>query len=236
MKIEYLGHSCFLMTVGNYKILTDPFLDGNEHAAIKASEVDATHILVSHGHADHLGDAEAIAVRCGATVYATVETAALLPDTVKKEVGQPGGWVPTAFGRVKFTSAIHGSGAPGGVACGFIIDAGTIDPKGAVDLKESVKVYHAGDTALTMDMTLLGDERIDVALLPIGDKFTMGPRDALRASRLVRPSIVIPMHYNTWPIIAQDAEAFKASVEADEYLSEAEVKVVVMAVGDSLEV
>ncbi|MDR2522205.1 MAG: metal-dependent hydrolase [Synergistaceae bacterium] len=203
MNIKYLGHACFLITSGEYALLVDPFLDGNPAGAAKAEEVSATHVFVTHGHDDHFGDAASIASRCKATVYATVETAGRFPKEVTVEVGQIGGFIRAAFGGVKFTAAAHGSAVPGGLACGFLIEVA------------GKKIYHAGDTGLIMDMALLADESVDVALLPIGDRFTMGPRDARRAVGLIKPKRVVPMHYNTWPIIDQNPEGFKKDVEAE---------------------
>ncbi|GHV35203.1 UPF0173 metal-dependent hydrolase [Synergistales bacterium] len=217
MNIKYLGHSCFLITSKEYALLFDPFLNGNPSSGAKADDVNATHIFVTHGHDDHIGDAVSIATRCGATIYATVETAGLFPKGAALDVGQMGGFIPADFGGVKFTSAIHGSNVSGGLSCGFLV---TLDGK---------KIYHAGDTGLSMDMALLEDDNVDVALLPIGDRFTMGPKDALRATKLIKPKQVIPMHYNTWPVLNQDASRFKKDVEAA-----TGVKVTVLAIGDSV--
>jgi L-ascorbate metabolism protein UlaG (beta-lactamase superfamily)/uncharacterized protein (DUF362 family) len=218
LKIKYLGHSCFLITSKEYSLLIDPFLSGNPAVTVKAEEIKATHVFVTHGHDDHFGDAASIASRCGATAYATVETAGRFPDGVTVEVGQIGGFIRSDFGGVKFTAATHGSGVPGGLACGFLIE---LDDK---------KIYHAGDSGLTMDMALLADEDIDVALLPIGDRFTMGPKDALRAVSLIKPKRVVPMHYDTWPLISQDVERFKKDVE-----STTGIPVSILTVGASLD-
>ncbi|MDR1708159.1 MAG: metal-dependent hydrolase [Candidatus Accumulibacter sp.] len=218
MKIKYLGHSCFLISTETHTLIVDPFLSGNPGAGAKPGDVNPTHVLVTHGHDDHFGDAAEIAGRCGATVYATVETAGRFPPGINIEVGQPGGFVASDFGGVKFTTAAHGSGVPGGLACGFLI---RIDGK---------KVYHAGDTGLIADMALLEYERVDVALLPIGDRFTMGPRDAARAVGMIKPRIVVPMHYDTWPMLKQDPAAFKKEVEGS-----TGARVVVLAVGAEFE-
>ena len=204
MELTFLGHACFLMDDGSCKVLTDPFLTGNGLAAASADQVEADFIFVTHGHGDHTGDAEAIAKRTDATVCCTVDLAEGVfgPAGVKTQVGNLGGRIPMPFGSAKFFQAIHGSGVPGCLTCGFIFEMG------------GRKIYHAGDTALMSDMALLADEEIDVALLPIGDVFTMGPEDALRAVKMIRPKLVVPMHYNTFPPIAQDPEAFAASVRA----------------------
>ncbi|OPZ65605.1 MAG: metal-dependent hydrolase [Firmicutes bacterium ADurb.Bin506] len=218
MEIKFLGHSSFMIASKEYSLLIDPFLSGNPSAAAKVDEVNPTHILVTHGHGDHLGDAVSIASRTHATVFATVETAASFPEGTDIEVGQIGGSVPTDFGRVKFTPAAHGSGAPGGLACGFLVEF------------EGKKIYHAGDTGLIADMALLEAENIDLALLPIGDRFTMGPSDALRAVKMIKPRKVVPMHYNTMPAIAQDPVQWKKDVEAA-----TDTEVIVLAPGESLQ-
>lgn len=215
--IRYLGHSCFQVRSKEYSILFDPFLTHNPLAAVQADDVTATAILVSHGHDDHVGDAVSIATRCGARVYATVETASLFPQGIKMEVGQIGGSIRTDFGRVKFLPAFHGSGVAGGLACGFLLEI------------EGKKIYHAGDTGLSVEMSLLAEENIDVALLPIGDRFTMGPEDALRAVRMIAPKKVVPMHYNTMPPIEQDPEAFKQRVE-----EATDAEVVVLGIGETM--
>lgn len=216
MEIRFLGHSSFLISSKEYSLLIDPFLSGNPAAAARAGEISATHVFVTHGHGDHLGNAVQIAQRTGATVYATVETASSFPEGIDVETGQIGGFVPTDFGGVKFTPAAHGSGAPGGLACGFLIEF------------EGKKLYHAGDTGLTIDMTLLEEENVDIAFLPIGDRFTMGPKDALRAVKMIKPRRAVPMHYNTMPAIAQDPVQWKKDVEAA-----TGTEVIVLAPGDS---
>ena len=204
MKITWLSHACFLLEAEGHRALVDPFLTGNPLAAIPAEQAEADMIFVTHGHGDHLGDAVAISRRTGAPVCCTVDLAEAVfgPAGIDTVTGNLGGWLPLPFGRVKVTPAIHGSGVPGCLTCGFIFEMG------------GKKIYHAGDTALMSDMALLADEEIDVALLPIGDVFTMGPEDALRAVKMIRPKLVVPMHYNTFPPIAQDPEAFAASVRA----------------------
>ena len=204
MELQFLGHACFLLDDGTYKILTDPFLTGNPLAAASAEDVAADYLLITHGHSDHLGDAVSIARRSDAQVFCTAEMA----DTVFRPAGIPvqggnlGGTIPAPFGSVKLVPAQHGSGVPGGLACGFLLKIG------------GKTIYHAGDTALMSDMALLVEEQIDVALLPIGDFYTMGPADALRAVRMIRPQLTIPMHYDTFPVIAQDPAAFAAAAEA----------------------
>ena len=204
MELKFLGHSCFLLDDGAHKVLTDPFLTGNAEAAVSAEQVEADYIFVTHGHSDHVGDAVDIAKRTGAPVCCTVYLAEGLfgPAGVQVQVGNLGGTIPMPFGSAKFFQAIHGSGVAGCLSCGFLFEMG------------GRKIYHAGDTALMSDMALLAEEKIDVALLPIGDVFTMGPADALRAVKMIQPKLVIPMHYNTFPPIAQDPDAFAAAVKA----------------------
>ena len=204
MQLTFLGHACFLLDDGTHKVLIDPHLSGNPLAAAKADEVDADFICVTHGHGDHIGDSVEIAKRTGATVFCTVDLAGAVykPAGVKAMGGNLGGTAPMPFGSVKIFPAIHGSGVAGGLACGFIIEMG------------GKKIYHAGDTALMADMALLEEEGIDAALLPIGDFYTMGPKDALRAVKMIRPGLTIPMHYNTFPSIRQDAQSFADSVTA----------------------
>ena len=220
MELQFLGHACFLLTDGTYRVLTDPFLTGNPLAAVSADEAAADFIFVTHGHSDHPGDAVSIARRTGATVCCTVDLADGLfdPADVKVQAGNLGGRIPMPFGSAKFFQAIHGSGVLGCLSCGFIFELG------------GKKIYHAGDTALMTDMTLLAEENIDVALLPIGDVFTMGPEDALRAVKMIRPKLVVPMHYNTFPPIAQDADAFAAAVR------EAGFQAAVLHPGESLDI
>ena len=219
MKLQFLGHACFLLDDGAHKVLTDPFLTGNALAAAAADQVEADFIFVTHGHSDHTGDAQAIAQRTGATVCCTVDLAdgVFGPAGVRVQVSNLGGTMPMPFGSAKFFQAIHGSGVPGCLSCGFIFEMG------------GKKIYHAGDTALMTDMALLAEEDIDVALLPIGDVFTMGPADALRAVKMIRPKLVVPMHYDTFPPIAQDPAAFADAVQAAGFQAK------VLRPGESLE-
>lgn len=206
MKIEYLGHACFCLEDKGVKILTDPFLSGNQLASKKADEVEADYIFVTHGHGDHIGDTYDIARRTGATVYAVVELAdgPMASEGITVKSGNIGGSQKTPFGSVKFVPAAHGSGVPGALACGYVLEIG------------GKKIYHAGDTALIADMGLLADEKIDVALLPIGGYYTMGPEDAVRAAKLIKPKYVVPMHYNTFPVIEQNPWDYKKAVENED--------------------
>jgi L-ascorbate metabolism protein UlaG (beta-lactamase superfamily) len=209
-RICWLGHACILIESEGQKVLIDPFLTGNPAAATKAEDVSANFILVSHGHGDHLGDAIAIAKRTGATVITNYEISQWLQNQGLQNVHgqQHGGGHTFSFGRVKLTLAFHGSmlpdGSNGGNPCGFLIT-----------FKDGKKVYDAADTGLFGDMKLIGEEGIDLALLPIGDNYTMGPDDALRAVKLVQPKKVVPIHYNTWDVIAQDAAAWAERVRRE---------------------
>jgi L-ascorbate metabolism protein UlaG (beta-lactamase superfamily) len=212
-RVRWLGHSCLLFESGGRHVLIDPFLTGNPKAAATADEVPADLILISHGHGDHVGDAVAIAQRTGATVVANYEIGEWLKapgrDLSKVHGLQHGGSVVIdGIARVKLTLAFHGSvlpdGSYGGNPCGFV-----------VTFPDGTRVYDAADTALFSDMRLIGEEGIDLATLPIGDYFTMGPDDALRAVKLVAPSAVLPIHYDTFPPIAQDARAWADRVRKE---------------------
>jgi len=225
-RVRWLGHACLLFESDGKHVLIDPFLTGNPLAAAKAAEVPADFILVSHGHGDHLGDTVAIAKRTGATVIANYEIAGWLgKQGVKNTHGmQHGGGYDFPFGRVKRTLAFHGSqlpdGSDGGNPCGFLIY-----------FKGGKRVYDAADTGLFGDMKLIGEERIDLAFLPIGDNFTMGPADALRAVQLLRPERVVPIHYNTFDLIKQDPQAW-----AEQVRQQRQAEAVVMKPGDWLDV
>jgi L-ascorbate metabolism protein UlaG (beta-lactamase superfamily) len=199
-----------LLESDGQRVLIDPFLTGNPAAAAKAEEVTAPFILVSHGHGDHIGDTIAIARRTGAMVIANYEISQWLQKQglTKVHGQQHGGGHSFAFGRVKLTLAFHGSmlpdGSNGGNPCGFLLY-----------FKDGKKVYDAADTGLFGDMRLIGEEGIDLAILPIGDNYTMGPDDALRAVKLLQPKKVLPIHYNTWDVIAQDAAGWAERVRKE---------------------
>lgn len=222
LNFTYYGHSAFLLDDGKYKVLFDPFLTGNPRAAIKAEDVDCDYILISHAHGDHLGDAPEIAARTGAELVAIPEVLAICEQRVpglKQHPMNLGGSLTLPFGKVRMTLAQHSSGVAGGIACGFVVYMG-----GKV-------VYFAGDTALFSDMQLIGHkDQLDYALLPIGDNYTMGLEDAAMAAQLLNARHVIPIHYNTWPIINQDVRHYKEITEA---MSRAEVHIV--EPGQSLE-
>lgn len=201
--LKSYGHAAFQLIHGDESILFDPFLTGNPNNIAKPEEVKCNYILVSHAHADHLGDTFAIAKQNDATVVSTFELANLAAaNGCKTKDMHIGGKAKFDFGYVRITPAVHGSGVPGGLACGFIVNF------------YGKTVYFAGDTALFGDMELLSKlEKIDYALLPIGDNYTMGPDDAVLAVGMLKAKYVIPMHYNTWPVIQASPDDFKANVE-----------------------
>jgi L-ascorbate metabolism protein UlaG (beta-lactamase superfamily) len=221
VELTYHGHSCFGISVDDTQLLIDPFLTGNDLADVSADEVEADYILVSHGHGDHIGDTVAIAKRTGATTISNFEIQNwLVAHGV--ESAHPlhiGGGYDFPFGRVKLTIAHHGSGLPDGSYGG--------NPAGFLLTLAGKKIYHACDTGLFYDMKLIGEEGLDVAILPIGDNYTMGPDDALRAVKLLEPKVVIPIHYNTFDLIRQNPKSFAARVEA-----ETPAKCVVLKPGD----
>ncbi len=221
--VTWLGHACFLIDTGSDKLLVDPFIEGNPLAPITAATVEANYIFVSHGHADHLGDTIPIAKRTGATVVANFEIQNWLVShgLTKVHPQHIGGGFNYPWGRLKLTIAHHGSALPdgsyGGNPCGFLFYLG------------DKKIYHACDTGLFYDMKLIGEEGIDLAILPIGDNFTMGPDDALKAVRLIDPNEVIPIHYNTFEVIQQDPAAWAKRVH-----NETSAKVRILKAGDTL--
>jgi len=221
ISLTWLGHAAMSLEAGGKHLLVDPFLTGNPAASATADKLPADFILISHGHSDHIGDSVAIARRTGATIISNFEIASWFTNQGLTAHSQHiGGGFQYPFGYVKLTQAQHGSALPdgsnGGNPAGFLITA------------EGKKIYLACDTGLFGDMALIGDEGIDLAVLPIGDNFTMGPDDALRAAKLVRAKNVIPVHYNTFDLIKQDAHAWARRVEA-----ETQSKVTVLDPGQS---
>ena len=205
IKYTYYGHASFLLDDGTSKVLADPFLTGNPLAAIKASEVECDYILLTHAHSDHLGDAPAIAKRTGAMILGVPEVLDVClqaESDIKTHGMNIGGSIKLPFGKVRMTMALHSSGVAGGIACGYVIQIGGIN------------VYFAGDTALFSDMKLIGQkDPLDYAVLPIGDNYTMGLEDAALAAQWLNTKNVIPIHYNTWPVIAQEAGRYKEVTE-----------------------
>jgi L-ascorbate metabolism protein UlaG (beta-lactamase superfamily) len=227
-RVSWLGHACLLLETDGQRVLIDPFLTGNPAApaTVKADNIQVDFILISHGHGDHVGDAIAIAQRTGATVVANYEISEWLGKQGLKKVHglQHGGGNRFPFGRLKLTQAWHGSVLPDGTYGG--------NPAGLyLTCNDGKRVYDAADTGLFGDMRLIGEEGIDLALLPIGDNYTMGPDDALRAVKLLAPRKVVPIHYNTWPVIAQDAQAWAQRVRG-----ETRAEPVVLRPGESVEV
>jgi L-ascorbate metabolism protein UlaG (beta-lactamase superfamily) len=224
-RVRWLGHACVMVESVGCKILMDPFLTGNPAAAARADEVQADFILISHGHGDHVGDAIDIARRTGATVIANYEISEWLKakGVARVHGQQHGGGHDFSFGRVKLTLAFHGSalpdGANGGNPCGFLLK-----------LKDGKKIYNAADTGLFGDMRLIGEEGLDLAIVPIGDNYTMGPADAVRAVQFLEPKKVLPIHYNTWDLIAQDAAAW-----AERIRKETRAQPIVLKPGEHLE-
>jgi L-ascorbate metabolism protein UlaG (beta-lactamase superfamily) len=210
MDIRFLGHACFELTEGDTRVLIDPFLTGNPKAAASADEVEPTHILLTHGHADHYGDIEAIAKRTGAPVVAIVEIANELTEAGVENVFDPnlGGTVKFDWGWVKLVPAWHTSTTPKGqvnTPAGLLIGIG------------GKTLYHLGDTALFSDLRLVAHRGnpIDVALMCIGGHYTMDRLDGVVAAGFVEAGTVIPCHYDTFPPIETDVQAFKSDVESE---------------------
>jgi L-ascorbate metabolism protein UlaG (beta-lactamase superfamily) len=205
----WFGHATQMLDVNGTKLLIDPFFSSNPAATITADKAQADYILVSHGHGDHVGDAVAIAKRTGATVIANFEIINWFEakGLTKVHAQHIGGGYHHPFGYLKLTQAMHGSALPdgsyGGNPAGFLLTA------------DGKKIYLACDTGLFGDMRLIGEEGLDLAVLPIGDNYTMGPDDALRAVKLLQPRHVIPVHYDTWGLIAQDVQAWAKRVSAE---------------------
>ena len=208
-KITWIGHATLGLDTAGYKLLVDPYIRGNPNAKADADTIEADYILVTHGHSDHLGDSIEISKRTGATVISNAEISNWLQKKGVKTHGQHiGGGFTHPFGYLKLTNALHGSGLPdgtyGGNPAGFLLTNNDGD-----------KIYMAGDTGLFGDMRLIGEEGITLAVLPIGDNYTMGPDDALRAVKMLSPKHVIPIHFNTFDLIAQDAHAWAEKVEKE---------------------
>ena len=224
-KLTWFGHATLGLETDGCQILIDPFFSGNPAASTSAEKVGADFILVSHGHGDHVGDTLSIANRTGALVISNHEIVTWFgKQGLQKLHGQHlGGGHRHPFGYLKFTMALHGSqlpdGSDGGNPCGFLLTT-----------KDGKKIYLAQDTGLFGDMKLIGEEGLDVAVIPIGDNYTMGPDDALRAVKMLQPKTVVPIHYNTFDLLKQDALAWAKRVE-----EETTTKAVVLKPGESFE-
>jgi L-ascorbate metabolism protein UlaG (beta-lactamase superfamily) len=207
--VKWHGHATLSLEIDGAKVVVDPFFDDNPAAKTKADQITADYILVSHGHGDHVSDLMQIATGTNALVISNFEICNWVAAQGHENVHAQhiGGGYQHPFGRVKLTVAFHGSGLPdgsyGGMPAGFLIEAA------------GKRVYIAGDTALFSDMQLIGQGGLDLAILPIGDNFTMGPDDALQAAQFLGAKLVIPYHYNTWPPIVQDVNAWADRVRAD---------------------
>jgi L-ascorbate metabolism protein UlaG (beta-lactamase superfamily) len=217
---HFIHHAAFWVEVNGKRALFDPYLDGNPEG-LSAKDVKADWIFISHAHSDHLGNAFEIARQNGATIISTAEVCGLAANAgCKAHAMHVGGTFSFNFGKVRLTPAFHGSGVAGGHACGFIVNF------------YGAKFYFAGDTGLFGDMKWLREvEPFDVAILPIGGNFTMDPEDAARAAAWLEAPFVIPVHYNTWPVIAQDVAAFKAKVE-----EKTKTKVIIVSPGETIEI
>lgn len=212
MRLTFLGHAGigldFEAGGERYSLVIDPFITGNPTTPVELDSLNPDYVLVTHAHGDHWGDVPELAGRTGATVIGTAEVATYAERLELKAHGMNvGGTHRFPFGKVRLTPAWHSSSFPdgtyGGMPTGLVLDIG------------GFRIYHAGDTALFSDMRLVGDLGIDLALLPIGDNYTMGPADALEAVKLIRPRYVMPVHFGTFPLLEQDPAAFKRRVEAE---------------------
>ena len=206
LKITFQGHAAFTFETGEHTLAVDPFITGNplaEAAGLTRESISATHIALTHGHADHVGDTLEIATRCGSQLIAAFEICEWASEQGLEAVnpGNPGGRIDTDFGWIAFTQAFHSSSFEGrymGMPCGLVINIG------------GTTIYHAGDTGLFSDMALIGElYKPDIAILPIGDRFTMGPEHASRAAEMIKPGLAIPCHYGTWPPIDIDPARFQ---------------------------
>lgn len=225
-KLTYFGHDAFLVETSAARLIIDPFLTGNALAPVSASDVTVDYVLLSHAHGDHFGDALDIAKRCDATIISTFELASYCQSQgAKAHPMHIGGGHDFDFGRVKLTIAHHGNSIDTGEG---LISMGP--PAGLLIAADGKVLYHAGDTGLFLDMKLIGERNaIDLALLPIGDNFTMGLDDAVTAAEFVNADVSVPMHYDTFDLIKADPNEFVRRVQ------DTGRKARVMKVGESLD-
>jgi L-ascorbate metabolism protein UlaG (beta-lactamase superfamily) len=226
-KLTFLSHDVFLIEYESFRLIIDPFLTGNPKAPVAATDIKVDYVLLTHGHGDHLGDGIDIALANNATIIAPFELATYCQNEgCLAHAMHIGGGFNFPFGRVKLTIAHHGSAADlggdtltyMGNPCGFVLSLG------------DKNIYHAGDTGLFLDMQLIGElTPLDVALLPIGDNFTMGIDDAVKATEFLKPKLAIPMHYRTFDVIMTDPEEFQAKAQA------AGFSVRIMDIGETIE-
>lgn len=224
-KLHWYGHATLGLDTGGYKLLIDPYFKGNNQTNQDPDELEADYILVTHGHSDHVGDAVSIARRTGATIISNAEICKWFAGQgLKTHAQHLGGGFLHPFGYLKMTFALHGSALPdgsyGGNPGGFLLT--TLEGK---------KIYLAGDTGLFGDMKLIGDEGLELAVIPIGDNYTMGPDDALLAVKLLQPIAVIPIHYNTFPVIKQDPANWVKNVT-----QQTATRVILMQPGEVVEI
>ena len=221
--IRFLGHAAVELKSGDTTVLVDPFITGNPKAAVEASELEPTHIFLTHGHQDHYGDVVEIAKRTNATVVAITEVAGEIGEEGVENVFDPnlGGTVEFSWGWVKLVPAWHTSTTPKGQVS---------TPAGLLIMIDGTLVYHVGDTALFSDLQLIArrGDHVDVALVPIGGHYTMDRIDAVVAVEFINPTVVIPVHYDTFGAIETDVEAFKADIE-----SQTSAQCVVLAPGET---
>jgi L-ascorbate metabolism protein UlaG (beta-lactamase superfamily) len=232
IEITWLGHSTWWIKTGDFAILIDPFIGDNPACKVDATSLRPTHILISHGHFDHIQDAAEIAKLSNAVVITNFEIASWLSSKhgVSNSVGMNlGGKTRLPFGDVQFTQAVHSSmlpdGSYGGACGGFLIHFASRDSFKS----NEYRLYYAGDTALFSDMQTIARGGVDCFIVPIGDLYTMGPEDSIQAIQWVRPKLVLPTHYNTWPPIAQNTEEWVKRVE-----SSTDVRALAPAVGEAV--
>lgn len=223
-RITFYGHATLGIRTGKYHLIVDPYFTGNPACKTKLEDIQADYLLVTHGHGDHLGDAVALSKQTGAQVVSNTEVGDWLEkQSVKTKPLQVGGSWRFPFGHLRMTFALHSSSLPdgscGGLAGGFVLTT-----------LENEKLYLAGDTGLFGDMALIGEDGLDLAFLPIGGLYTMDPVDALRALKLLKPRLVIPIHYNSVKSLQQDVDQWKQQVE-----QQTPAKVVILKPGESFE-